>query len=219
LHVVNFDQLYAFLKQNEKDAKEVQEMRQRFLDPLALLANTYNVPPSYISQNIKALSNLRTQATIQNGQVTVQNVQRRQPQGYVGNAGKSQATGARVVNTVEDAGENQPRVMICYNFKGAGHIAKQCITKKRVKDSEWFKDKMLLTQAQEAGVVFVIADKQAGDLHVVNFDQLYAFLKQNEKDAKEVQEMRQRFLDPLALLANTYNVPPSYISQNIKYHS
>ncbi|GJV77116.1 hypothetical protein Tco_1508700 [Tanacetum coccineum] len=28
-----------------------------------------------------------------------------------------------------------------------------CTTKKRVKDSEWFKDKMLLTQVQEAGVV------------------------------------------------------------------
>nr|GFA26078.1 hypothetical protein [Tanacetum cinerariifolium] len=36
-----------------------------------------------------------------------------------GNAGKSQATGARVVNTVKDAGENQPKVIICYNFKGA----------------------------------------------------------------------------------------------------
>ncbi|GJT50626.1 hypothetical protein Tco_0976783 [Tanacetum coccineum] len=32
-------------------------------------------------------------------------------------------------------------------------MAKQCTTKKRVKDSEWFKDKMLLSQAQEAGVV------------------------------------------------------------------
>ncbi|GKA66460.1 hypothetical protein Tco_0766268 [Tanacetum coccineum] len=33
------------------------------------------------------------------------------------------------------------------------HIAKQCTAKKRVKDSEWFKDKMLLAQAQEEGVV------------------------------------------------------------------
>ncbi|GJT18417.1 hypothetical protein Tco_0877123 [Tanacetum coccineum] len=32
-------------------------------------------------------------------------------------------------------------------------MAKQCTTKKKVKDSEWFKDKMLLAQAQEAGVV------------------------------------------------------------------
>ncbi|GJY99937.1 hypothetical protein Tco_0517367 [Tanacetum coccineum] len=33
------------------------------------------------------------------------------------------------------------------------HIAKQCTARKKVKDSEWFKDKMLLAQAQEAGVV------------------------------------------------------------------
>ncbi|GJX13877.1 hypothetical protein Tco_0205635 [Tanacetum coccineum] len=35
--------LYAFLKHNEKDAKEVREMRQRFPKPLALLTNTYNL--------------------------------------------------------------------------------------------------------------------------------------------------------------------------------
>ncbi|GKF34485.1 hypothetical protein Tco_0107685, partial [Tanacetum coccineum] len=37
--------------------------------------------------------------------------------------------------------------------RGEGHMAKQCIAKKRVKDSEWFKVKMLLAQAQEAGVI------------------------------------------------------------------
>ncbi|GJX74681.1 hypothetical protein Tco_0313276 [Tanacetum coccineum] len=59
---------------------------------------------------------------------------------------------------------------------------------------------------------FVIADKKARDLHSVTFDQLDAFLKHNEKDAKEVREMRQRFPKPFALLANTYNPPPSYNS-------
>ncbi|GJU48924.1 hypothetical protein Tco_1218479 [Tanacetum coccineum] len=36
---------------------------------------------------------------------------------------------------------------------GEGHIAKQCTVRKRVKDSKWFKDKMLHAQAQEEGVV------------------------------------------------------------------
>ncbi|GJW82760.1 hypothetical protein Tco_0155905 [Tanacetum coccineum] len=66
---------------------------------------------------------------------------------------------------------------------------------------------------------FATTTKQARDLHVVNFYQLYAFLKHNEKDAKEVLEMRQRFPYPLALLAKTYNSPLSYSSQNIQYHS
>ncbi|GJT70963.1 hypothetical protein Tco_1030249 [Tanacetum coccineum] len=77
-------------------------------------------PPT--NNQLRTSSNLRTQATIQNGQVTVQNVQGRQSQGYTGNAGKR-------------------------------HIAKQCTAKKRVKYSEWFKDKMMLAQAKEAGVV------------------------------------------------------------------
>ncbi|GKB70397.1 hypothetical protein Tco_0931809 [Tanacetum coccineum] len=66
---------------------------------------------------------------------------------------------------------------------------------------------------------FVIAAKQARDLHSVNFDQLCAFLKHNEKDAKEDQEMRQRFPEPLALLANTYNPHSSYNNQQIHYHT
>ncbi|GKA51078.1 hypothetical protein Tco_0744274 [Tanacetum coccineum] len=114
LYSMNFDQLYAFLKHIERDTKKVQEMRQRFSKPLALLANTYNLPYSYINHQTQ------TQATIQNGQVTVHNVQGRQSQGYMGNAGNNQASGAR------------------------------CTAKKRVKDSEWFKDKILLAQAQEA---------------------------------------------------------------------
>nr|GEY77010.1 integrase, catalytic region, zinc finger, CCHC-type, peptidase aspartic, catalytic [Tanacetum cinerariifolium] len=95
---------------------------------------------------------IRTQATIQNGQAMVQNVQGRQFQGYAGNAGKNQASGARVVNTVGNVRANQTREISCYNCNDEGHIAKQRTVKKRVKDSEWLKDKMLLAQAQEAGV-------------------------------------------------------------------
>ncbi|GJZ64480.1 retrovirus-related pol polyprotein from transposon TNT 1-94 [Tanacetum coccineum] len=198
-----WDHLYAFLKHNEKDAKEVREMRQRFPEPLDLLANTYNLPPSYSScyaptvvqqppifqpdtgfvaptflptddliaslnkamiflssaysliypptnNQLRTSSNPRTQATIQNGQIMVQNVQGRQSQGYAGNVRNNQASGARVVNLVRNEGGNQPRVIRCYNCNGEGHIAKQCAAKKRVKDSEWSKDKMLLAQAQEA---------------------------------------------------------------------
>ncbi|GJV63450.1 hypothetical protein Tco_1474278 [Tanacetum coccineum] len=85
LHKVTFDQLYTFLKHNEKDAKEVREMRQRFLKPLALLANTYNPPLSY--------------------SITVQNVQGGQSQGYAGNAGNNQASRARVIMQLEIQGQ------------------------------------------------------------------------------------------------------------------
>ncbi|GKA33403.1 retrovirus-related pol polyprotein from transposon TNT 1-94 [Tanacetum coccineum] len=114
-------------------------------------AMTLRYPP--INNQLRTSSNPRTQATIQNGQVMVQNVQGRQSQGNAVNAGKSQATRTRVINTVGEANINQPRVIRCYNCRGEGHMTKQCIVKKKVKDSEWFKEKMLLAQAQEAGVV------------------------------------------------------------------
>nr|GFB11509.1 retrovirus-related Pol polyprotein from transposon TNT 1-94 [Tanacetum cinerariifolium] len=40
------------------------------------------------------------------------------------------------------------RVIVCYNYKGEGHISKQCIKPKRKRDKAWFKDKVLLVQAQ-----------------------------------------------------------------------
>ncbi|GKA24706.1 reverse transcriptase domain-containing protein [Tanacetum coccineum] len=111
-------------------------------DPIASLnkamiflnsAYSSRYPP--INNQLQTSSNPRTQATIQNGQVTVQNVQGRQSQGYAGNARKNQASGAKVVNLVGNTGANQPRVIRCYNCNGEGHIAKQCTTKKRVNES------------------------------------------------------------------------------------
>ncbi|GKD31584.1 hypothetical protein Tco_1242362 [Tanacetum coccineum] len=49
-----------------------------------------------------------------------------------------------------------------------GHIAKQYIAKKRVKDVEWFKENMLLAQAQEAGVLYTTLNFKAD--HVDSYD-------------------------------------------------
>nr|GEV36672.1 hypothetical protein [Tanacetum cinerariifolium] len=38
--------------------------------------------------------------------------------------------------------------VIYYNYKGEGHISKQCTKPKRKQDDSWFKDKVLLVQAQ-----------------------------------------------------------------------
>nr|GFC05389.1 hypothetical protein [Tanacetum cinerariifolium] len=45
------------------------------------------------------------------------------------------------------------KVIVCYNCKGKGHMAKQCTKPKRKHDAEWFKDKVLLVQAQASGQV------------------------------------------------------------------
>ncbi|GJX31134.1 hypothetical protein Tco_0240989 [Tanacetum coccineum] len=65
---------------------------------------------------------------------------------------------------------------------------------------------------------FVIGVKQAKELHKLSFDQLCAYLKHNEQDANEVRAMRARFPYPLALIANTYNLPPSYSSFKSQYN-
>nr|GEY63775.1 hypothetical protein [Tanacetum cinerariifolium] len=44
-------------------------------------------------------------------------------------------------------------VIVCYNCKGEGHMSKQCTKPKRKRDEAWFKDKVLLVQAQANGQV------------------------------------------------------------------
>nr|GEZ76495.1 hypothetical protein [Tanacetum cinerariifolium] len=45
------------------------------------------------------------------------------------------------------------RTVICYNCKGEGHMSKQCIKPKRKRDESWFKDKVLMVQAQANGQI------------------------------------------------------------------
>nr|GEW35294.1 hypothetical protein [Tanacetum cinerariifolium] len=42
---------------------------------------------------------------------------------------------------------------MCSNCKGEGHMSKQCTKPRRKRDAEWFKDKVLLVQAQANGQV------------------------------------------------------------------
>nr|GEX27412.1 retrovirus-related Pol polyprotein from transposon TNT 1-94 [Tanacetum cinerariifolium] len=45
------------------------------------------------------------------------------------------------------------RTVVCYNCKGERHMLKQCIIPKRKRDESWFKDKVLLVQAQANGQI------------------------------------------------------------------
>ncbi|GKA74531.1 hypothetical protein Tco_0780833 [Tanacetum coccineum] len=53
------------------------------------------------------------------------------------------------LNKVGNANPGQARQVKCYNYNGIGHIAKNYTQPKRPQNSEYFKDKMLLMQAQE----------------------------------------------------------------------
>nr|GEU37354.1 retrovirus-related Pol polyprotein from transposon TNT 1-94 [Tanacetum cinerariifolium] len=55
-------------------------------------------------------------------------------------------------NRVGNVNQGQARPVKCYNCNGAGHIARNCTQPKHPLNSKYYKDKMLLMQAQENGV-------------------------------------------------------------------
>nr|GFC11911.1 hypothetical protein [Tanacetum cinerariifolium] len=77
--------------------------------------------------------------------VTIQPIQGRQ--------NHMSASSSRPSTSGSGGTSGRQRVIICYNCKGEGHMAKQCTKPKRKRDAEWFKDKVLLVQAQASGQV------------------------------------------------------------------
>ncbi|GJU55805.1 hypothetical protein Tco_1229519 [Tanacetum coccineum] len=76
LYNTNYDKLYAYLSQHDGHVNEVRLLRERYPNPLALVANHHTQ-----SHSAQTSSNPRNQATVQDGRVTIQQVQGRQGQG------------------------------------------------------------------------------------------------------------------------------------------
>nr|GEZ18942.1 hypothetical protein [Tanacetum cinerariifolium] len=97
------------------------------------------------NNQLRTSSNPRQQATINNGRVTIKPIKGRQ---------NSMTAGMSRQYTSGPSGTfGKQRVIVCYNSKGEGHMSKQCIKPKRKRDEAWFKDKVLLVQAQANGQV------------------------------------------------------------------
>nr|GFC65889.1 hypothetical protein [Tanacetum cinerariifolium] len=94
---------------------------------------------------LRTSSNPRQHATINNGPVTIQPIQGRQNFVLTGSS--------RPFTSGQGGAQGKQRVITCYNCKGEGHMSKQCTKPRRKRDAEWFKDKVLLVQAQANGQV------------------------------------------------------------------
>nr|GEX80291.1 hypothetical protein [Tanacetum cinerariifolium] len=100
------------------------------------------------NNQLKTSSNPRNQATIQDGIFIVQQVQGRKNQSYasIGNKG--------IATTIKGNVAGGPsRVMKCYNCQGEGNMERQCTQPKKPRNVAWFKEKLMLVEAQEAGQI------------------------------------------------------------------
>nr|GFD17927.1 hypothetical protein [Tanacetum cinerariifolium] len=107
------------------------------------------------NNQLRTSSNPKKQAIVQDDRVVVQNVQGRPNRGqgmnpWGGNAAGYGEAQNRVGNVNQgQARPGQARTVKCYNCNGTGHIVQNCTQPKQPQNSKYFKDKMLLMQAQE----------------------------------------------------------------------
>nr|GEU30562.1 putative ribonuclease H-like domain-containing protein [Tanacetum cinerariifolium] len=108
------------------------------------------------NNQLRNSSNPRQQATIYDGRVTVQPVQGR-------HISYATSTSKTYTPRTSASTNGKQRAVICYNCKGEGHISKHYTKPKRKRDDSWFKDKVLLVQAQANGqtnYAIVICDSE-----------------------------------------------------------
>nr|GFA02587.1 hypothetical protein [Tanacetum cinerariifolium] len=167
LHTTNVDQLHAYLGQHEYHENEVRLMHS---DPLvndtsstvnhsAYMTSAPRIKYALIAYNLSEFSSPETGLVVlvfQKGDDPIDAINHMTSFLTFVVAFRYPATNnqLRTSSNPRSGGTfGKQRVIVCYNCKGEGHMSKQCTKPKRKRDAKWFKDKVLLVQAQANGQV------------------------------------------------------------------
>nr|GEV62845.1 hypothetical protein [Tanacetum cinerariifolium] len=145
LHMTNVDQLHAYLGQHEFHTNEFCLMHEQYA-PSVHQQSDFSQPDSGLivpvfkkgDDPINVINHMMSFLT---AVVTSQQ--------------NSLAAGTSRPYTSGPSGNNSgmQRTVVYYNCKREGHMSKQCTKPKRKRDEVWFKDKVLLVQAQVDGQI------------------------------------------------------------------
>nr|GEX92552.1 integrase, catalytic region, zinc finger, CCHC-type, peptidase aspartic, catalytic [Tanacetum cinerariifolium] len=113
---------------------------------MSFLTSVVNSRYPATNNQLRTSSNPRQQATINDGRVTIQPIQ--------GRHNHISAGSSRPFASGSGGTSRRQRVIVCYNCKGEGHMAKQCTKPKRKRDAEWFKDKRDTWSSQKSALTF-----------------------------------------------------------------
>nr|GFB27978.1 hypothetical protein [Tanacetum cinerariifolium] len=151
-HVEYAPAVYQQSEFSSPNAVFVLPVFQKGDDPIDAINHMMSFLTLVVTSRYPATNNqLRTslnphqQTTIKNGRVTIQLIHGRQNSITAGSS--------RPYTSGSSGASGKQRVIMCYNRKGEGYMFKQCTKPKRRRDEQWFKDKVLLVQAQANGQV------------------------------------------------------------------
>ncbi|GJY22966.1 retrovirus-related pol polyprotein from transposon TNT 1-94 [Tanacetum coccineum] len=189
----NYDQLFS----------PTDNLIENLTNTFTLLTQSYKTYLPQTNNQLRTSSNTRNQAIVQDGRVVVQNVQGRQNRGQGKNPkGAGAAGNGGVQNRVRNVNPGQARQIKCYNCNGIEHIARNCTQPKRPQNSDYFKDKMLLMQAQENDLALNVDN-------VFQADECDAF----DSDVNEAPTAQTMFMANLSSADPIYDeLGPSYDS-------
>ncbi|GJY24154.1 hypothetical protein Tco_0397812 [Tanacetum coccineum] len=127
LHTTNFDQLHAYIEQHDLHPNEVHLMHEHINQQ------------THLAEFPQIDSGL-TVPVFKQGDDSIDAINK-------------MMSFLAYTSGIEGNYSGQQRVVKCFNFQGKCHMARQCPKPKRKRDATWFREKVLLVEAQGNGKV------------------------------------------------------------------